>query len=190
MGTAQETSFWSRCVLGQDLNNLDISVRDRVITEEAGVFVSRVRRIFNWKDSGKVAYEQAAEARATLDAGRVIKLDCCRHPQGGSRQCSEDSQAKDRNISLPPVRRSETLASVRAKHTCLWFPSRDAPLSTATNGWRPPVNARGRERRECSRHGCSMTKSERQGRRRRYISDGVATGSETDGMQNPDCPVM
>ncbi len=32
------------------LDHLDISVRDRVITEEGGVIVSRARRIFTWKE--------------------------------------------------------------------------------------------------------------------------------------------
>jgi len=57
------------------LDSLDISVRDRVITEEAAVFVSRATRVFSWKESGEIAYEQAAEARATIDAGQVIKLE-------------------------------------------------------------------------------------------------------------------
>jgi len=44
-----------------------------VITEEAAILVSRATRVFSWKESG--AYEQAAEARATIDAGQVIKLE-------------------------------------------------------------------------------------------------------------------
>jgi len=46
-----------------------------VITEEAALLVSRATRVFSWKESGEIAYEQAAEARATIDAGQVIKLE-------------------------------------------------------------------------------------------------------------------
>jgi hypothetical protein len=57
------------------LDNLDISIRDRAITEEGGVVVSRARRIFTWKESGEVAYEQPSEAHLTVDAGQVVKFE-------------------------------------------------------------------------------------------------------------------
>ncbi len=57
------------------LDHLDISIRDRVITEEGGVSVSRATRVFTWKESGEVAYEQPAEAHLTIDAGQVVKIE-------------------------------------------------------------------------------------------------------------------
>jgi hypothetical protein len=58
------------------LDNLDISIRDRVITQEGGVFVSRATRVFTWKESGEVAYEQPAEAHVTIDAGEWSNSRC------------------------------------------------------------------------------------------------------------------
>ncbi len=59
----------------EGLDNLDISVRDRVISEEDGTFVSRATRVFSWKESGEVAYEQPAEARLSVDAGTIIRVE-------------------------------------------------------------------------------------------------------------------
>ena len=59
----------------EGLDNLDISVRDRVISEEDGVFVSRATRVFSWKESGEVAYEQPAEARLSVDAGTIVRVE-------------------------------------------------------------------------------------------------------------------
>jgi ketosteroid isomerase-like protein len=57
------------------LDNLDISSRDRVLTEEQGVVASRATRVFTWKESGEVAYEQPSEARLTIVAGRIVRLE-------------------------------------------------------------------------------------------------------------------
>lgn len=59
------------------LDNLDILIRDRVITEKGGVrvVVSRGRRVFTWKESGEVAYEKPAEAHLTINAGRIVKFE-------------------------------------------------------------------------------------------------------------------
>ena len=74
-GVSAGAEFLAAMRVWPGLDNLDISVRDRVITEEAAVFVARATRVFSWKESGEIAYEQAAEARATIDAGQVIKLE-------------------------------------------------------------------------------------------------------------------
>jgi hypothetical protein len=46
-----------------------------VVTEEDGVVVSRSRRVFRWKESGEVAYDQPAEARITIVAGLVTNVE-------------------------------------------------------------------------------------------------------------------
>ena len=74
-GTETGAGFLASMREWPGLDNLDVSVRDRVITEEAGEFVSRARRIFTWKESGEVAYEQPAEAKLTVAAGRVVKFE-------------------------------------------------------------------------------------------------------------------
>src|SRR2546430_237525 len=74
-GTSTGAEFLASMREWPGLDNLEISIRDRVITEEAGVFVSRATRMFTWKESGEVAYEQPAEAELTVDSGRVVRLE-------------------------------------------------------------------------------------------------------------------
>jgi ketosteroid isomerase-like protein len=57
------------------LDNLDVTIEDRVLTEEGGVIVSRARRVFRWKESGDLAYEQAAETRLTIIDGKVARAE-------------------------------------------------------------------------------------------------------------------
>jgi ketosteroid isomerase-like protein len=59
----------------EGLDHLDVTVADRVITEEDGVIVSRSTRVFRWRESGEVAYEQPAEARMTVKDGSITKLE-------------------------------------------------------------------------------------------------------------------
>jgi len=56
-------------------DNLDVSIEDRVVTEEEGEIVSRSTRVFRWKGSGEVAYEQPAEARVTVEGGRITRVE-------------------------------------------------------------------------------------------------------------------
>ena len=74
-GTQSGAEFLSSLREWPGLDNLDLSVRDRVLTEEDGLIVSRATRVFTWKESGEVAYEQPAESRLTVDAGRVVKVE-------------------------------------------------------------------------------------------------------------------
>jgi hypothetical protein len=57
------------------LDNLDISVRDRVLSEEDGLVVSRAIRVFSWKESGEVAYEQPAEMKMIVTGETITYLD-------------------------------------------------------------------------------------------------------------------
>jgi hypothetical protein len=57
------------------LDSLDISVRDRVISQESELIVSRATRVFRWKESGEVAYEQPAEVKLIVDAGTITHVD-------------------------------------------------------------------------------------------------------------------
>jgi hypothetical protein len=74
-GTKTGAEFLAEMREWPGLDNLDISIRDRVITEEGGLLVSRATRVFTWKDSGEVAHEQPAEAHLTVDAGQVVKFE-------------------------------------------------------------------------------------------------------------------
>jgi low temperature requirement protein LtrA/ketosteroid isomerase-like protein len=74
-GTLPASEFIRGVREWEGLENLDISVENRVVTEEDGVVVSRSRRVFRWKESGEVAYDQPAEARITIVAGLVTNVE-------------------------------------------------------------------------------------------------------------------
>lgn len=74
-GTMPATRFVQGLREWEGLDNLNVSVEDRVVTEEDGEVVSRSKRVFRWKESGEMAYEQPAEARITVASGLVRRVE-------------------------------------------------------------------------------------------------------------------
>ncbi len=74
-GTTSAAEFLQGVREWGGFDSLDLSIEDRVGTEEDGVIVSRSKRVFRWKESGEVAYEQPAEARVTVEGGRIKRVE-------------------------------------------------------------------------------------------------------------------
>src|SRR6266436_4663048 len=74
-GTRSGSEFLAGLRGWSGLDNLNIAIRDRVLSEELGVVVSHATRVFTWKESGEVAYEQPAKAHFPVDAGRIVKVE-------------------------------------------------------------------------------------------------------------------
>ncbi len=74
-GTKTGAEFLSSLRDWPGLDNLDISIRDRVIRQDGELIVSQATRVFTWKESGDVAYEQQAEAHLNVNSGRIVRLE-------------------------------------------------------------------------------------------------------------------
>jgi ketosteroid isomerase-like protein len=74
-GTVSGTEFITGVRTWEGFDDLDVETTDRVLTEEDGVVVSRARRVFRWKETGEVAYEQAAEVRLTFHDGKIRRAE-------------------------------------------------------------------------------------------------------------------
>ena len=74
-GTTSAAEFLQGIREWGGFDNLDLSIEDRVVSEEDGLIVSRSKRVFRWRESDEVAYEQPAEARITVEGGRIKRVE-------------------------------------------------------------------------------------------------------------------